>query len=90
LVTGDFGDEIEWMYFDRVTPRFRLTPTVASATNYYKSSLGDAVTQGTTIAMNRNRFNFMRDAHWHRVRFDFSGAMALNGLDVSIVPSSQE
>lgn len=90
MVTGDFGDETEYVYLDRVTPRFRTTPTVASATNYYRESLGDMRTQDATIAMMRNRFDFRRDSHWHSVRMDFMGTVVLNGLDVNIAESSRE
>lgn len=90
MITGDFGDETNYLYLDRVTPRYRTTAAVASATNYYKSSLGDSLTQDATIAQSRNRFDFRRDAHWHRLRFDFNGVAVLNGLDVNVLGTTRE
>lgn len=90
LVTGDFGDETEFSFLKRVTPRYRTSPSVAIAINYHKSSLGDMVTQDTNIAQSRNRFDFRRDARWHRIRLDFTGPVAINGLDVDLHGSSRE
>jgi hypothetical protein len=90
LVTGDFGDETEYTYLDRVSPRYRSLPVTATATNYYRDTLADARTQDATNPTSRNRFDFRRDAHFHSLRLDFTGAVGLNGLDVSLGESSRE
>jgi hypothetical protein len=41
LKTGDFGDMTDYAYLSRVTPRYRIEPTAASATNFYRFSLGE-------------------------------------------------
>ena len=90
MVTGDYGDETDYTYVDRVSPRYRTVASVASGTNYYKSAIGDSPTTDTTVASSTNRFDFQRDAHWHRFRFDFYGPVVIDGLDISIKVTSNE
>lgn len=90
LSTFDFGDETEYTYFDRCTPRYRTLPTTASATNYYRDTLADVRTQDSVCPTSRNRFDFRRDSHFHSLRFDFTGSVGLNGLDVNLEGSSRE
>lgn len=90
LTTGDFGDLVLWTYMDRVSPRWRRTPTEATATNFYRESLGDDRVADATIAMDRKRFDFRRDARWHSVEIEGSGRMTLDGLDVNIPRSTRE
>lgn len=85
--TGDFGDLTDYTMLRRVTPRFRTDPASATATNFYRDSLGTAVTQDSTIAMSLKRFDFRRVSRWHRVRIDTTGAMSLDGLDINLVPA---
>ena len=90
FVTGDFGDDTAYTYISRVTPRYRVTPTAGTCTNFYKSTLSDTPTSDATMAMSRYRFDMRRAARWHRFRFDFTAAVGLDGLDVQIKGSSAE
>jgi hypothetical protein len=90
LQTGDFGDLTGYTFLKRVTPRYRTTPATGSATNFYRASLGEAATQDATAALSRNRFDFRRSAHWHSIRLDHTGSVALDGLDVDLAGVSKE
>lgn len=84
LVTGDFGDMVNYVFMRRMSPRYRLTPETGTATNYYRDTLGETATQDATATLTRNRFDFRRAAHWHSVRIDHPAAFTLDALDVDM------
>ena len=90
LRSGDFGDMTQYNFLSRVTPRYRKLPTTATATNYYRATLGETATTDTTIAINRSRFDFRRSARFHQVRLDHTGQMTVDGLDVNMHVASPE
>ena len=90
LRTGDYGDDTKYTFLKRITPTYRTTPLTGSATNYYRNSIGDAPTPDTTVSMFRARYDFRRNAHFHSVQLNHTGAMALDGMDVDVVDSSTE
>lgn len=85
MITGDFGDLIDYSMFKRATPRYRVAPADAQGTNYHRSALGQTPQQDATIAMTADRFDFRRVDRWHRLRIDTEGTMTINGLDVDLV-----
>jgi hypothetical protein len=89
LQTGDFGDLITYNMLKRCSPRYRVLPTAASATNFYRESFGSSPTQDQTIPYMRNGFDFRREALWHRLRLDFTGSMTINGLDIALERGGQ-
>lgn len=89
--TGYFGDMVRFQRLRRFKPRWRVAvPTVASATNYYADELVALPTQDQTIAISRNRFDFLRSARWHQVRVEHTGNVSFNGADVEMVGGSRE
>ncbi len=94
LVTGDVGDETTWSMLRRVTPRYRLEPTQATCTNFYRPDLGQSKTQDATIPQSnfgtQPRFDMRRNARWHSARFDWMGQVQINGSTFDIVPTSKE
>ena len=89
-VTGDWGDDTDYTYVQRVTPRFRYTPTAATCTNFYKNQLSFALTTDQTASISKYRFDFRRSARYHRLRFDFTDKVALDGWDFNIKAASKE
>ena len=73
ITTGDTGDEDSYLELSAVRPIFLTTPPTANLTNYYRDTLGDALTQDTTTAMNDGKFDVLRSARWHRFKFDMVG-----------------
>jgi len=80
FTTGDIGDDSQLTTATRVIPRFVQTPTTATLTNYYKMASGDSLTQDQTVAISGGRFDFMREARWHRLQFNFSGDWEMSGF----------
>lgn len=73
FITGDIGDDFRFTTMTRVWPRFITAPSSATLTNYYKLTAGDSFTTDDTISMDSGKFDFIRDARWHRLQFNFSG-----------------
>lgn len=88
--TGDIGDITRYTFLSRVSPRFTVTPASGTASNYYRNTLGETATQDATSTMSRYRFDFRRSARWHSIRMDFTGNVALNGLDIDLRDGSPE
>lgn len=90
LVTGDMGDETGYSLLRRVTPRYRLTPAAGQGTNFYRYDLGTDPVQDQTVPQSAGRFDFLREARWHRVRFDWSGSVTLNAITPDIAGTTPE
>lgn len=91
LITGDLGDETNFSLLRRMTPRYRTSPTTqATGTNFYRYDLGAAPVQDATIAASNGRFDFHRDARWHRVRMDWTGTMVINGYTPDTLATTPE
>jgi hypothetical protein len=81
LTSGDYGNETDFTLLKRIKPQFITAPASATMTNFYRNSLGDALTTDTTTNMDsRKRFDVLRSARWHRVTMVFNGDTELNSL----------
>ncbi len=90
MITGDMGDETNFSLLKRVTPRYRTANATATATNYYRYNLGTLPTQDVTTPQFNNRFDFLREARWHRVRMDWTGTVTLNAITAELVATTPE
>lgn len=90
IITGDIGDETNYSLLRRVTPRYRTSPATAQGTNYYRYDFGVAPVQDSTIAQTSGRFDFHRDARWHRIRMDWTGTMVINGYTPETLSTTPE
>jgi hypothetical protein len=91
FTSGDFGDEDVSALLSRVSPRFLTKPSSANMVNFHRRTLGDTLTQDQTTPMNSlARFDVLRDAFWHRVRFDFTGPVELNAINPDVIVSGSE
>ncbi len=55
-------------------------------TNYYRQSLSDSLTTDATTTQSSGRFDVLREARWHRLKFDFTGSVELNMYDADLIP----
>lgn len=90
LITGDLGDETNYSLLRRVTPRYRTAPGSAQGANFYRYNLGDSPVQDSTIMQSRGRFDFHRDARWHRCRMDWTGVMVTDGYTPDLLATTPE
>jgi hypothetical protein len=84
---GDIGDDEKYMTVLGARPRYTVSPTSASLTNYYRmNDLGESLTTGATTAMDaRKKFDFKRSAKWHVLDLSFVGPVELGTLYVPTV-----
>jgi hypothetical protein len=80
FTTGDMGDDAQFTMATRVWPRFITAPTSATLTNHYKNTSGDSLTADQTVTFGSGRFDFLREARWHRLQFNFSGDWEMTGF----------
>ena len=87
---GDMGDDSGYYLLSRVKPKWLTKPTSATMTNYHKESLGDDLTTGTTTTMGSSRFDILKSARWHRLKFDCGGSTELNSIEAVYQPDGEE
>jgi hypothetical protein len=83
ITTGDIGDDEIFTCLTRVRPRFVTTPVSASLTNYYRNILGSSLSADAGAALNNGKFDFEREARWHRLLMQFNGPTEISGFVVS-------
>jgi hypothetical protein len=88
--TGDIGVDDSITFMSRVRPRFTTVPTTASMTNYYRDQLGAALTTDATRSASNGKFDLLRSARWHRMKFDFTGDVEVIGNVVTVEADSDE
>jgi hypothetical protein len=84
ITSGDFGDDDVYSLLRRVRPRYSTSPTTASMTNYHKSNAGDVVALDQTASADDGKFDVLRSARWHRVKFDLAGDVETSGFNADI------
>ena len=80
MTTGDYGNEDQYTLLSRVTLRYLTKPVSATMTNYYQNEHGGSWTTDVTTTESSGRFDVLRSAVWHRVKFDFTGSFEINGV----------
>lgn len=80
ITTGDHGDDNSFSMVQRIKPRFLSNPTSASLTNYYRNNLGDPLVLDQYVGLINNRFDYLREARWHREQLNFIGNMEIVSL----------
>lgn len=83
MTCWDFGSDEYTVSLSRVQPMFLTKPSAGEMTNYYRNSLGAALTTGQATSMDsRGRFDLLRSANWHRAAFTFTGPVELPALRI--------
>lgn len=91
FTTGDYGDTQDFVCLSRIIPKFITKPSSGTMTNYWKNNLADALNTDMATAMDSDgRFDVIREARWHRARFDFVGDMEINMLDAQFEGEGSE
>jgi hypothetical protein len=87
FTTGDYGNDWRSSSLNEVRLRFVLSPTTATATGYSRAVVGDSLTTHETATLADGKFDLRQDNRWHRMSFDFTGDVEMNGIDVPLQPS---
>lgn len=91
FTTGDYGDTQMMSCLSRVIPRFITAPASGTMINYYRNASGDSLNTDMTTPMDSNsRFDVIREARWHRSRFDLTGPMELAVIDARFTGGGSE
>lgn len=90
IISGDYGDDLQFSTLRRVRPRFITAPVTATMTNFYRNSPGDSLTTDTLVSLSNGGFDVMRDARWHRLQMNFSGDWEMNAIAPDFVISGLE
>jgi hypothetical protein len=86
LTTGDMGNESQFGLLQRVRPQFLKAPTSATMTNYYRNNLGETLSLDKEVSYSNGKFDVLRAARWHRVKFTFTGDVEI----ASFTPHTQQ
>ena len=73
FTTGDMGEEANFSVLSRVRPLYLTAPTTAQMTNYYRNNLGESLTTDATTTYASGKFDLLRSARWHRLKFTMTG-----------------
>lgn len=94
MTTGDYGSDDGLTFLSRVQPLFLTKPDSATMTNYYRESLGDALSSDTPSTMDaKGRFDVVnggRSSNWHRLLFAMTGDTEMPGLRADIQEDGSE
>jgi hypothetical protein len=80
ITTGDLGDDSQVLLLQRLRPRYLTAPVSATLTNYYKMNSGDALTTDSMVSLSNGKFDFLREARWHRFQIAMTGDWEMTGF----------
>lgn len=84
ITTGDYGDDVWVNTLSRGRVRYITAPSSAQMTNYYRMNLGESLTSDQTTTEVSSKFDVLRSARWHRLVFNFTGAVETTGLYLDV------
>ena len=91
FTTGDIGDETRMLMLKRGRCLYLTPPTTASMTNYYRQNgLADTLSTDAVTSESNLKFDVLREAKWHRAKFNYTGPVELAFVDMELEPSSYE
>lgn len=90
IVTGDYGDDINYGLLRRVKVHWITKPTAATLQCKNRESLGDGLSNGPQATMSNSRFDVLTSARWHRLELNMGGGWEANSLDVDIQGAGRE
>ena len=86
FTTGDFGDNEHISLCTGVVPNYLEKPTTATLVNSYRMNIGDALASDASGSYNRNKFDVMRAACWHRYTIATTGGMKIDSIEPKLQP----
>jgi hypothetical protein len=90
ITTGDLGDDTMFTLLSGARVRFLNAPTSASGEAFYRNNIGDDYEVGPMFTMSGNRADVLQSARWHRIRFDFTGDVEVNGVRFNTTVEGEE
>jgi hypothetical protein len=82
FTTGDVGQDSVMTFVRRLRNRYADDPTSATLQTYYRDNLGGSVTADFLVTESRGKFDFMRNARWHRFMCSLVGEFEIYGFEL--------
>lgn len=82
IVTGHYGDNINFSTVSRVRPRFLLSPSSSTLNYSYSNTDATNFTQNITSTYANNWYDLIWSARWHKFELVFNGNCSISGFDL--------
>lgn len=90
IVTGDFGDDVQYTTLTNVMPRYVTRPTTASLSHLTKAYQGASPVAASTVSINGNKFDTLASGRFHRVSLSTTGNFEIVGFEPKLSPDGTE
>ena len=90
ITTGEIGTDSIYSTISRARPRFTTAPTSGTMINYYRDETGTTFTMGATATMNNGKFDVLRSARWHKLKYTFVGDFEVLGDEITLIKDGEE
>lgn len=88
--TGYLGNDKDFSFVKRLTPRWLQQPTSATCEHSYTNELGTATSSNTAVNMTEGRFDLRQSARWHKFAVTTVGNAEVSWLDTDGVAAGKE
>lgn len=91
----DIGDDDQVTRLTQATLRYMTQPASSSVSAFYNMATGIGVSSGPMQGSydspgdGSNRFPLRQTARWHRLKFNFTGAVEVSGYRVALTPAGK-
>jgi hypothetical protein len=82
IMTGHYGDNMQFSTCSRIRPRFIQSPTSSTMNYSYSNTDASSFTSNITSTYSQNWYDFIWSARWHKFEMIFNGQMAISGFDL--------
>lgn len=86
LLTGNYGNDDQFVTATRVRPRFLVAPLTASLEHLYDDLYGDAFASLGSVSLYEGKFDVLWSSRWHRFRMSFTGDVEIEGVAPQFAP----
>lgn len=90
IMTGHYGDNIQFSTITRVRPRFINSPTSSTLSYSYSNTDASTFTNNINSTYSGNWYDLIWSARWHKFEMVFNGNMAISGFDLLLSPDGTE
>lgn len=90
ILTGHYGDNIQFSTCSRVRPRFIRSPTSSTLNYSYSNTDASTFTQNISTTYQNNWYDLIWSARWHKYELIFNGDMSISGFDLVMSPDGTE
>lgn len=90
IVTGHYGENIQFSTISRVRPRFIKTPTRSTLRYSHSNTDASSFSQNISTTYANNWYDLLWSARWHKMELIFNGEMTISGFELLMSPDGSE